>query len=79
MTTTQRNKCLKVKSDLERIFDGELNKYQITPYEAYHIAESYNKIVQDGKVETIIENVKNFFSKRKFTVKASGIGWIISL
>ena len=79
MTTAQKNKCLKVKADLERIFDGELKRYQLTPYEAQAIAENYNKIIQDGKTETIAENVKNFFSKRKFTVKSSGIGWIISL
>ena len=79
MTTAQKNKCLKVKADLERIFDGELKRYNLTPYEAQVIAESYNKIIQDGKTETITENVKSFFSKRKFTVKSSGIGWIISL
>ena len=79
MTTVQKNKCLKVKADLERIFDGELTRYQFTPYEAQVIAESYNKIIKDGKTETITENVKNFFSKRKFTVKSSGIGWIISI
>ena len=79
MTTAQKNKCLKVKADLERIFDGELKRYQLTPYEAQVIAESYNEIITEGKTETITESVKNFFSKRKFTIKSSGIGWIISL
>ena len=79
MTTAQKNKCLKVKSDLERIFDGELKRYQLTPFEALHIVECYNEIITDGKAETITESVKNFFNKRKFTVTAIGVGWIISL
>lgn len=79
MTTAQRNKCLKVKQELERIWNGELNRFHITPFEAECIARAYNKIVNGETAITSWEAVKNFFSKRKFTVKESGINWIISL
>lgn len=81
MTAKQRENCIKVKTALEDIYDnGNLNRYRLKPYEAYAIANHYNKIVNTGKsVSTIVEGVMNFFKSYGFTTKETGIGWTISL
>lgn len=70
---------LKVKNDLEEIWDGKLKKYRIPPCIAHEIAHCYNEIVRNRKVFTQYYDVKNFFEKRKFHIVVNGIGWKISL
>lgn len=80
MTAKQHENCLKVKAALEDIYDnGNLNRYKLTPYEAYAIANHYNALVSGNTEQTIVEKVKNFFTSYGFTTKETGIGWTISL
>ena len=70
---------LKAKKSLEEMFDGKTNKYHVTLYSAHEIARCYNEIVKNRKTNTISQEVKGFFEKRKFTIAVEGIGWKISL
>ena len=70
---------LSAKVELEKIFDGNLKKHRITPFEAHEIAYCYNEIVKNGKVDTIYEGVKNFFENQHFNIAVKGVGWKISL
>ena len=75
----ESNILLKTKNSLEEMFDGKINKYHVTLYSAHEIARCYNEIVKNRKTNTISQEVKDFFEKRKFNISADGIGWKISL
>ena len=75
----ESNILLKVKNDLEEMFDGKLKKYHVTVHMAHEIARCYNEIVENRKTKTISQEVKDFFEKRKFNIVVDGIGWKISL
>ena len=76
---SESNILLKTKNSLEEMFDGKINKYHVTLYSAHEIARCYNEIVKNRKTNTISQEVKDFFEKRKFTIVVEGIGWKISL
>ena len=75
----ESNILLKAKNALAEMFDGNLKKYHVTLYTAHEIARCYNEIVQYWKTNTISQEVKDFFEKRKFNIEVEGIGWKISL
>lgn len=75
----ESNILLKTKNSLEEMFDGKIDKYHVTLYSAHEIARCYNEIVKNRKTNTISQEVKDFFEKRKFNISADGIGWKISL
>lgn len=76
---SEYNKLLKVKGILEEIWDGKLSKYHLTVAQSYEIAKAYNQIIKGNAVETISNEVKQFFEKHNLCVKENGIGWIITL
>lgn len=78
MITTQRKKLLKVKSEIESMFMGDIKRFGFTPYMIDVVLDVYGNLVNERSAETICEEVKNYFEKRKFTITTKGIGWIIS-
>lgn len=78
-TKTEQKRLLKVKSIIEEMWDGKLNKYYVTPSQANIIAEGYNRIVNDDVCITIDMSVKDFFEKYGFHSREHGIGWIITI
>lgn len=80
MSTQERNKLIRAKSALEDCFyNGNLNKHKLTQAEANAAYSILVEIRTGSSMETIMEGVKNFFERYKFTVKEKGIGWTISL
>lgn len=75
----ESNILLKAKNALDEMFNGKLKKYHVTLYSAHEIARCYNDIVQRRETTTIVQDVKDFFEKRKFDISVDGIGWKISL
>lgn len=78
MTTTQRKKLLKVKSEIKSMFMGDIKRFGFTPYMIDVVLDVYGNLVNEKSAETICEEVKNYFEKRKFTITTKGIGWTIS-
>lgn len=78
MTATQRKKLLKVKSEIESMFMGDIKRFGFTPYMIDVVLDVYGNLVNEKSAETICEEVKNYFEKRKFAVAVKGIGWTIS-
>lgn len=58
-----------------------LKKAKLTQSDYIELYEHMKEISQNRStpVETISENVKNWFSRHSFTIKNKGIGWQISL
>jgi len=56
---------------------GVMPKGLTTPYERSEVMIGYNNIKTKGFTTTICENVKLFFEKFGYSVKAEGIGWKI--
>ena len=82
LNKTETKRMLKVKSDLEDMFDnGHLNKYGVVPYTAKEIAMCYDCLVYDitHTVTTISMETKIFFEKCGFLIEEmeTGIGWNI--
>lgn len=78
MTVSQRKKLLKVKSEIESMFMGDIKRFGLTPYMIDVVLDVYGNLVNERSAETICEEVKNYFEKRKFTIATKGIGWTIS-
>ena len=78
MTATQKKKLLKVKSEIESMFMGDIKRFGFTSYMIDIVLDVYGNLVNERSAETICEEVKNYFEKRKFTIAAKGIGWTIS-
>ena len=78
MTVTQRKKLLKVKSEIESMLRGDIKRFGFTPYMIDVVLDVYGNLVNERPAETICEEVKNYFEKRKFTIATKGIGWTIS-
>lgn len=70
---------LKVKNALEEMFNGNWQKYHVSPFMAYEIADCYNEIIRNRETVTICQDVKKFFEKRKFQISVEGVGWKILL
>lgn len=69
-----------VKNTLEDIYEtGNICKYKLTSSDVFEILYSFKEIKQRGFVETISENVKNFYQRFGYTVEEYGIGWKILL
>lgn len=79
MTITQKKRLLKVKSDIESMFEGNLARFKFTPYMVELVLDVYGNLVNEQTAETICTEVKDFFAKRNFPVKEKGTGWEISL
>ncbi len=79
MNTTQTKRLLKVKHDIESMMEGNLGRFGFTPFMVELVLDIYGSLVNEQSAETICEEVKNYFEKRKFAVAVKGIGWEISL
>lgn len=79
MNIAQKKKLLKVKSDIESMFEGNLTRFKFTPFMVELVLDAYGNLVNEQPAETICTEVKDFFAKRNFAVKEKGIGWEISL
>ena len=74
------DKIFSVKKTLEDIYEtGNIRKYKLTPSDVFEVSYSFKEIKQRGLVETISENVKNFYQRFGYTVEQYGIGWKILL
>lgn len=78
MTASQRKKLLKVKHEIESMFMGDIKRFSFTPYMIDIVLDVYGNLINERSAETICEEVKNYFEKRKFTIATKGIGWTIS-
>ena len=69
-------RMMKVKNALSDMFDGNLAKYGVTPFEVKELALCYNVLVHDAthSIDTGILGIKNFFEKRGFLVEDTGAG-----
>lgn len=79
MTATQKKKLLKVKTEIESMLTGDIKRFGFTTYMIDIVLDMYGNLVNEQPAETICEEVKNYFEKRKFTIATKGIGWTISL
>ena len=73
---SETSRIMKVKSALSDMFDGNISKYGMTPYDVKELALCYNGLVYDvtHSTDTAILGVKNFFEKCGFLVEDSGTG-----
>lgn len=78
MTAAQRKKLLKVKTEIESMFAGDIKRFGFTTYMIDIVLDMYGNLVHEQPAETICEEVKNYFEKRKFVITTKGIGWTIS-
>lgn len=78
MTATQRKKLLKVKTEIESMLTGDIKHFGFTPYMIDIVLDIYGNLVNEQPAETICEEVKNYFEKRKFVIIAKSIGWTIN-
>lgn len=78
MTVSQREKLLKVKHEIESMLMGDIKRFGFTPYMIDIVLDVYGNLINEQSAETICEEVKNYFEKRKFAIAVKGIGWTIS-
>ena len=72
------DKMFSVKNTLEDIYEtGNIRKYKLTPSDVFEVSYSFKEIKHRGFVETISENVKNFYQRFGYTIEEYGMGWKI--
>ncbi len=79
MNKAQFKRMTSVKSDLECMYQGHLNKFKFTPYLVREVERIFISLSNEKTDTTICNEIKDYFEKKKFNVKAQGIGWIIEL